>query len=59
MKLIIKIEREEKKMTVKELMSALAQFDENMEVQIVDNHWCEAIEDVDEYDGVVLVQNLG
>lgn len=46
-------------MTVKELREALAQFDENMEVQIVDNHWCESIDDVDDYDGVVLIQNIG
>lgn len=45
-------------MTVKELINVLAQFDENMEVQIVDGNWCEPIDDVDEYDGVVLIQNI-
>ena len=46
-------------MTVKELREALAQFDENMEVQIVDNHWCEPSDDVDDYDGIVLIQSIG
>ena len=46
-------------MTVKELRDILAQFDDNMEVQIVDNNWCEPIDDIDEYDGVVLIQNIG
>ena len=45
-------------MTVKELRDILAQFDENMEVEIVDNHWCEPINDVDEYDGVILIQSI-
>ena len=45
-------------MTVKELREILAQFDDEMEVQIVDNHWNEPIDDVDEYDGIVLIQNL-
>lgn len=45
-------------MTVKELRDMLAQFDDNMEVQIVDGNWCEPIDDVDEYDGVVLIQNI-
>ena len=46
-------------MTVKELMNTLAQFDENMEVKIVDNNWVEEIEDVDDYDGIVIIQNIG
>ena len=46
-------------MTVKELRDILAQFDDNMEVQIVDNHWCESIDDVDDYNGVVLIQSIG
>ena len=46
-------------MTVKELMERLAQFDENMEVKIIDGDWAEKIEDVDEYDGVVIIQNIG
>ena len=46
-------------MTVKELRNILAQFDDNMEVQIVDGNWCEPIDDVDEYNGVVLIQNIG
>ena len=46
-------------MTVKELRERLAQFDDNMEVQIVDNNWYESIDDVDDYDGVVLIQNIG
>jgi hypothetical protein len=45
-------------MTVKELRDILAQFDDDMEVQIVDNNWCEPIDDVDEYDEVVLIQNI-
>jgi len=43
------------KMTVKELREMLAQFDENMEVKIVDDNWNEPIYDVDEYDGVILI----
>lgn len=43
-------------MTVKELRDILAQFDENIEVKIVDNHWDEPIDDVDEYDGVVIIR---
>ncbi len=43
-------------MTVKELREVLKEFDENMEVQIVDNHWNEPIDDVDEYDGVVIIR---
>ena len=46
-------------MTVKELRERLAQFDDNMEVQIVDNNWCESIDDVDDYDEVVLIQHIG
>lgn len=46
-------------MTVRELKDILAQFDDNMEVQIVDDNWCEPIDDVDEYNGVVLIQNIG
>ncbi len=42
-------------MTVKELREMLAQFDENMVVQIVDNHWNEDVNDVDEYDGIVII----
>jgi len=42
-------------MTVKELREMLAQFDENMEVKIVDDNWNEPIYDVDEYDGVILI----
>jgi len=43
-------------MTVKELREVLAQFDDNMEVLIVDNHWDEPIDDVDEYDGRVIIR---
>ena len=46
-------------MTVKELRDILAQFDDNMEVKIIDGDWAEDIEDVDDYDGVVLIQNIG
>lgn len=42
-------------MTVKELREMLAQFDENMVVQIIDDHWNEDIYDVDEYDGIVVI----
>lgn len=45
-------------MTVKELRDILAQFDDNMEVQIVDNDWNEPIDDVDEYNGIILIQNI-
>lgn len=43
-------------MTVKELMEVLKNFDENMEVKIVDNNWDEPIEDVDDFDGVVIIR---
>ena len=43
-------------MTVKELMEALKNFDEDMEVKIVDNNWDEPIEDVDDFDGVVIIR---
>lgn len=46
-------------MTVKELRERLAQFDENMEVKIIDGDWAEDIEDVDDYDGIVIIQNIG
>ena len=46
-------------MTVKELREILAQFNDTMEVQIVDGDWCEPIDDVDEYNGVILIQNIG
>ena len=42
-------------MTVKELIEMLTQFDENMEVKIVDDNWNESIQDVDEYNGIVLI----
>lgn len=42
-------------MTVKELREILTQFDDEMEVQVIDDHWNEAIADVDEYDGVVII----
>ena len=45
-------------MTVKELREILAQFNDTMEVQIVDGDWCEPIDDVDEYNGVILIQNI-
>ncbi len=43
-------------MTVKELMEILKNFDENMEVQVIDDNWNEPIGDVDEYDGVVIIR---
>ena len=43
-------------MTVKELMEILKNFDENMVVKVVDNHWEENISDVDDYDGVVIIR---
>lgn len=43
-------------MTVRELREILAQFDENMEIKVNDNHWDEPIGDVDEYDGVVIIR---
>lgn len=33
----------------------LTQFDENMEVKIVDDNWNESIQDVDEYNEIVLI----
>lgn len=45
-------------MTVKELRDILTQFDDNMEVQIVDDDWNEPIDDVDEYNGIILIQNI-
>ena len=42
-------------MTVKELIEMLMQFDENMEVKIVDDNWNESIQDVDEYNEIVLI----
>ena len=42
-------------MTVKELKEILEQFDDNMVVQIVDDHWNEDIYDVDEYNGVIII----
>ena len=42
-------------MTVKELKEILEQFDDNMIVQIVDDHWNEDIYDVDEYNGVIII----
>lgn len=44
-----------KKMTVKELIEMLTQFDENMEVKIVDDNWNESIQDVDEYNNEVII----
>ena len=49
-------EREERKMTIRELREMLEQFDDDMRVQIVDNHWNEDIDDVDEYDGIVIIR---
>lgn len=42
-------------MTVKGLIEILTQFDENMEVKIVDDNWNESIQDVDEYNEIVLI----
>lgn len=42
-------------MTVRELREILAQFDDNMTVQIIDDNWNENIIDVDEYNGVVVI----
>ena len=42
-------------MTVRELREILAQFDDNMTVQIIDDNWNENIVDVDEYNGVVVI----
>jgi len=42
-------------MTVKELIEMLTQFDENMEVKIVDDNWNESIQDVDEYNNEVII----
>lgn len=42
-------------MTVKELMEVLKTFDEELEVQIVDDNWNEPINDVDEYNGVIVI----
>ena len=45
-------------MTVRELREILAQFDENMEVQIKDGDWEVPIQYVDIYNGFVLIENL-
>ena len=42
-------------MTVRELREILTQFDDNMTVQIIDDNWNENIVDVDEYNGVVVI----
>ncbi len=44
-------------MTVRELREILAQFDENLEVQIIDDNWNEAIDEVDEYNGIVIIRS--
>lgn len=43
-------------MTVRELREILTQFDENLEVQIIDDNWNEPIDDVDEYNGIVIIR---
>lgn len=43
-------------MTIKELKEILSQFEDDMEVMVKDNHWDEPIDDVGEYDGIVIIR---
>lgn len=42
-------------MTVSELIRELQNYDGDMEVLIVDDHWNEPIYDVDEIDGSIII----
>ena len=44
-------------MTVKELMERLAQFDENMEVKIIDGDWEEELNYVEDHEGEIILQH--
>ena len=44
-----------KAMTVRELIEVLNTFDEELEVQVIDNNWNEPINDIDEYNGVIVI----
>ena len=46
-------------MTIKELINALEEFDDNMIVNIIDDGWREDINNIEEHDGVVLLRNIG
>lgn len=46
-------------MTIRELINALEEFDDNMIVNIVDDGWREHINNIEEQDGVVLLRNIG
>lgn len=45
-------------MTVKELIKELEQYDEDMEVKVTDDNWDEDLNDVDSYDGYVVVRSI-
>ena len=50
--------KEVKKMTVKELIKELEQYDGDMEVKVTDDNWDEDLNDVDSYDGYVVVRSI-
>lgn len=45
-------------MTVKELIKELEQYDEDMKVKVTDDNWDEDLNDVDFYDGYVVVRSI-
>lgn len=45
-------------MTVKELIKELEQYDEDMKVKVTDDNWDEDLNDVDSYDGYVVVRSI-
>lgn len=50
--------KEVKKMTVKELIKELEQYDGDMEVKVTDDNQDEDLNDVDSYDGYVVVRSI-
>ena len=44
-------------MTIRELRDELAQFDENMEIRIMNGMWAVPINNIDTEDGIVLLEN--
>jgi hypothetical protein len=45
-------------MTVKEMIKELEQYDEDMEVKVPVDVWDEDANDVDSYDGYVVIRNI-
>ncbi len=45
-------------MTVKEMIKKLEQYNEDMEIKVTDNDWDEDANDVDSYDGYVVIRNI-